>query len=581
MQKSAIRHNYSTAFRAAKSLKRLQIRLRTARGDLNEAQILYGKRFNSDKDPKMAKVMEKVASSELYDYFQAEISLSSGRFSYYFFLKDINDNIFWYTEKGLTKVRPKGWKLGYFQYPIIKEEDIWQAPQWARDAVFYQIFPERFNRTKVKGRTKNGQEIQPWGSKPRREAFMGGDLKGIKNKLNYLQDLGVDALYLTPVFKSPSNHKYNITDYYKIDEDLGTEKEAQELVEAAQDKDIKVIFDAVLNHCGSNFFAFQDVLQRGENSKYKDWFYINEFPVSLEDCNYETFAQNIPQMPRLNMHNREVQEYFLDFAEYWTEKLNLDGWRLDVADEVPRSFWREFRQRVKDVNPKAFIIGEVWYDATDWLNGDQFDSIMNYHLMYDILDYLAAEKISLTQLTDRITENIFRYRPEASNFLLNLLGSHDTPRLKWHFRNFKEEKRRKKINLAVALQFFLPGIPMIFYGDELGLTGKDDPDCRRAMPWKPEEQDLPKKNFYKNIIKTYKQRKLLKSGNYREVFVDEVAEVLIFSRAIEDKTLYLAFNFSENEYKLDESVKNKIRGDFKEDFTVKKEVIPPLSYLFL
>ena len=552
MQKPAVEHNYSANFLSAAKIDELVLRLRAARGDLKEVKVIYGDRFGPKSDPEKIKNMTLSGSTEVHDYFSARLQISSGRFRYYFYLEDWSNTKLWYCEKGLTRERPRGWTGGYFQFPKIKEEDLWQAPDWAPNSVFYQIFPERFARSKEgKKTTSKGERLTEWGKIPDRKTFMGGDLKGITGKLDYLQQLGISAIYLTPIFQSPSNHKYDISDYYQIDRDFGTEEDARELVNKAHQRGIKVLLDGVFNHCGAEFFAFQDVLRWGKKSRYREWFYLEGFPVEKDRVNYQTFARNVASMPRLNLENEEVQEYFLQVAEYWTEKLGIDGWRLDVADEVPGSFWRKFQQRIKSVNPEAFIIGEVWYNGAGWMKGDQFDSIMNYHLMYDILDLLWNKSISASRFSSRVQQNLFRYRPGAVNFLLNLLDSHDTPRLSWRFKDLDSYSAVKYFQLAVTLQFTLPGIPMVYYGDEVGLSGGHDPDCRRAMIWDSSKQNSRHKNFYQKLIRLYRSCQALKNGRYQEVFVDDASEILIFSRndsQAEERKILVAANFSDRKY---------------------------------
>jgi len=580
LQKSAVEHSYSVNFLAAVKKDELLLRLRAARGDLKGVKVIYGDRFGPKPDPEKVKKMSLAGSTEVHDYFSVRLQASSGRLRYYFYLEDWNNTKFWYSERGLTRERPWGWSGGYFQFPKIKEEDLWQAPDWARNAVFYQIFPERFARSSQdKKITSRGIKLTSWGKKPDRHTFMGGDLQGITEKLDYIKQLGITAIYLTPIFQSPSNHKYNISDYYQIDKDFGSKEDARELVRESHRRDIKVVLDGVFNHCGTEFFAFQDVLRRGKNSRYRKWFYLEDFPVDTEEVNYQTFARETASMPRLNLENEEVQQYFLQAAEHWTEELQIDGWRLDVADEVPRAFWRKFRQRIKSVNPEAFIIGEVWYNAAPWMKGDQFDSIMNYHLMYDILELVENKSLSPSSFSSRVQQNLFRYRPEAAKYLLNLLDSHDTPRLSWRFRELDSSEMEKHIQLAVTLQFTLPGIPMVYYGDEVGLTGGQDPDCRRAMIWDKNRQNFKLKRFYQNLIDLYHNSPALKSGDYSEIYLDDASGILIFSRncqAEKNERLIVAANFSSTTYTVSRE-KIMAAGEGAESKFHKAELIFSLS----
>ena len=282
-----------------------------------------------------------------------------------------------------------------------------------------------------------------------------------------MKDLGINALYLTPIFKSTSNHKYNTDDYYQIDPAFGDKKILKKLVEEAHQRGIRIILDAVFNHSGFYFFAFQDVLEKGKDSKYWDWFFIEGYPVkTTPPVNYHTFANDVVDMPKLNTSNPEVQEYLLDVVRYWMEEVDIDGWRLDVANEVDRNFWRKFRETVKGIKKDAYIVGEIWHNSEVWLQGDQFDAIMNYPLAMAILDFLAQRSIGPTEFNNRLVRNWMLYQDRVNYSMLNLINSHDTRRLLNYFSGDKESMK-----LAVLFQFTYPGAPMIYYGDEVGMKG--------------------------------------------------------------------------------------------------------------
>lgn len=225
--------------------------------------------------------------------------------------------------------------------------------------------------------------------------------------------------------------------------------------------------DAVFNHSGFYFFAFQDVLEKGKDSKYWDWFFIEGYPVkTTPPVNYHTFANDVVDMPKLNTSNPEVQEYLLDVVRYWMEEVDIDGWRLDVANEVDRNFWRKFRETVKGIKKDAYIVGEIWHNSEVWLQGDQFDAIMNYPLAMAILDFLAQRSIGPTEFNNRLVRNWMLYQDRVNYSMLNLINSHDTRRLLNYFSGDKESMK-----LAVLFQFTYPGAPMIYYGDEVGMKG--------------------------------------------------------------------------------------------------------------
>ena len=235
-------------------------------------------------------------------------------------------------------------------------------------------------------------------------------------------------IYLTPIFEAPSNHKYDTVDYYSIDPHFGDEATVRELIEIAHAHGIKIVFDAVFNHSGYGFFAFQDVLDKGEESPYAHWFNIDSFPVETDPPNYETFANQIATMPKLMTGQEDVREYFLDVGTYWVREFGIDGWRLDVANEIDHQFWREFRQAVKGENPETLIVGELWHEASEWVRGDQFDSVMNYSLQYACFDFFAQGTIRARSFANRLAKVQMNHTQSVNLAMFNLLGSHDTER---------------------------------------------------------------------------------------------------------------------------------------------------------
>ncbi len=356
----------------------------------------------------------------------------------------------------------------------------YSAPNWLQDAIFYQIFPERF----CNGDAANDPPgAQPWGAAPQRDNFFGGDLQGILDRLPYLRDLGVTALYLTPIFEARTNHKYDTCDYLHIDPAFGDLPLLRRLVQEAHRQGLRVMLDAVFNHCGDGFWAFADLMQHGESSPYKDWFFPQSLPLRQAPANYQTCGGAV-DLPKLNTANPALRRYLLDAAVYWTREAGIDGWRLDVPWKVPMDFWREFRQAVKSANPEACIIGEVWRDPQPWLAGDTCDGIMNYPLRDAILDFCVRDAMDAEDF-DYFTARLRQTYGPAAPFQLNLLGSHDTPRLLTLCNGDVE-----RALLAIACQFTLLGAPMVYYGDEVGMEGHNDPDCRRCMVWDAEKLEL-------------------------------------------------------------------------------------------
>mgnify|MGYP006281758481 CR=1 FL=1 len=557
MIKSAIEHKSYSNFAFPVGKNSLKIRLKCAKNDLKEVKIVYGNRFVFDgSDPYKVKKMNITASSKHCDFYEVVISLSDPRFRYHFMLND-GKEIYWYNEKGFSLNRPSGIKSGFFQYSLITDDDLINRPEWFDSAVIYQIFPERFNNG---DNSNDPDETSEWGEIPDSESFFGGDLQGIYEKLDYIEDLGVNTIYLTPIFQSPTNHKYNIDDYLKIDEHFGNKKIFKKLVDEAHKRGIKIILDAVFNHSGYDFFAFEDLREKGKESDYKDWYIYDELPLKTEiPVNYKTFASNIPTLPKLNTANQEVQEYLLKVVRYWTEEFEIDGWRLDVADEVDPAFWRKFRETVKSINPESYIIGEVWHSGMKWLQGNQFDGTMNYSFANAVIEFFGQNKIGPTEFHGRITRNRMRYKTQISQSMLNLIDSHDTPRL-LHYCN----ERKEALKLAVLFQMTYQGIPMILYGDELGITGGEEPDSRRCMPWNNANQNFDLLNYYKKLINIRKNLTPLQQGSYQSLIVDEAKNIYGYSRIDATKRVDIIINNSPTTHKVTlkkELIKKEILTD--------------------
>ncbi|MHB0923057.1 MAG: glycoside hydrolase family 13 protein [Bellilinea sp.] len=350
-------------------------------------------------------------------------------------------------------------------------------PDWVYDRIFYQIFPDRFANG---DQTNDPPNKQPWGTLPDTVHFQGGDLAGIQQKLDYLGDLGVNAIYLNPIFLSPSSHRYNTVNYYAIDPKLGSLDEFNNFLKTAHRKGFRVILDGVFNHCGRGFFAFNDVLENEADSPYYNWFHINRFPLQAytpgKSTNY-TAWWGYKSLPKFNTDYAPVRKYIFDVAKFWVDQ-GIDGWRLDVPNEInDDSFWAEFRQVVRAANPNAYLVGEIWEVDSRWVGENHFDGLMNYPLRKAILGLINDERDGDGFIDD--TQQIIKAYPyENVLAMYSLLGSHDVERPRTLFGGSVE-----KTCLAFTLLFGLPGVPSIYYGDEIGMEGDRDPDCRRAFPW--------------------------------------------------------------------------------------------------
>ncbi|MDR2738480.1 MAG: glycoside hydrolase family 13 protein [Treponema sp.] len=432
-------------------------------------------------------------------YWRIELPLPHRRRLMYRFRLETETETLHFISSGTVKSLAHG-EAGYFDhffFPFVHEVDSPKLPAWVRDTVWYQIFPERFNN----GNPALSPEIcADWKKDlPEPHNFFGGDIPGITKKLPYLKDLGINGIYLTPVFKAPSNHKYDTEDYFSIDEHFGTTADLKQLVHEAHALGIKVMLDAVFNHAGERHPFWQDVLKNQAASPYRDYFHIHRFPVGnakdRRDLGYDAFAFNA-KMPKWNTENPEARKYLIDAALYWIRESDIDAWRLDVANEVSFDFWREFCRAVHTEKDDFYILGEVWYDASRWINRPgMFDGVMNYPLGFAVTEFLTDQKISARQFTQKLFTVLACYGDAYNRIMLNLLDSHDTPRI---LHRSGGDKRRMRN--AFILLFFLPGSPCVYYGTEAGMSGSEDPDCRRPMIWDESRRDAEQWDFFRTLI---------------------------------------------------------------------------------
>lgn len=345
-------------------------------------------------------------------------------------------------------------------------------PDWVNDAIFYQIFPDRFARS-----SSASTNVDPWGSPPTRDNFLGGDLAGITGQLDHLVDLGINAVYLTPIFAADTNHRYDTTDYTRIDPRLGDDADFDALITQAHRRGIRIVLDAVFHHCGQGHWAFQDVKRQGAASNYADWFFVDSYPIRADPTPSYQSCSGCWYLPKLNVDNPELRAYLFDAVRRWTRR-GIDGWRLDVPYMMNNSpFWREFRRVVREVNPDAYIVAEVWDEPAEWVSGQTSDAAMNYQLRDALLAFFVDRRSGSAALAAR-SAVLDATAGDASGHMLNLLASHDTARLKTTCGG-----ESALTALALATLLALRGAPMIYYGDELGLTGFNDPECRGSMPW--------------------------------------------------------------------------------------------------
>ncbi len=409
-------------------------------------------------------------------------------------------------------------------------------PDWVQDTVFYQIFPDRFRRGEPAG---DSGPVLPWGDPPTAQSFFGGNLAGVQEKLPYLLDLGVTGLYFNPIFMASSPHRYNTYDYLRVDPRLGDLESFRRLVAAAHRNGVRLILDGVFNHSGRGFHPFHDVLENGPASAYLDWFHVQGFPLHAYDeagpPNYSCWW-GFRALPKLNTDNPAVRRYLLAVARYWLDQ-GIDGWRLDVPNEVTDSFWREFRATVKESHPDAYLVGEIWADGQSWLQGDQFDAITHYELRALLLDWLVEAKHRSQTFARRLQAIVDRYRPEVLHAQMNVLGSHDTPRLM--------TAAHGDLPAVKLLWLFLltwPGTPCIYYGDEIGMTGGPDPECRACFPWDESRWNLELRGHVQRLIALRRTIPALRRGTTRILFAQSRQNLFAHGRGRGEQAAVVALN---------------------------------------
>ncbi|HQL92192.1 MAG TPA: glycoside hydrolase family 13 protein [Anaerolineaceae bacterium] len=428
------------------------------------------------------------------------------------------------------------------------------TPDWVKNAVFYQIFPDRFAWSPKVEKPSN---FEPWDSEPTVHGFKGGDLMGVVEKLDYLQDLGINAIYFNPIFQSASNHRYHTHDYYQVDPLLGGNEAFKLLVEEAHKRDIKIVLDGVFNHASRGFFQFNHIMEVGKDSPYVDWFHIHGYPLNAFEGkpNYECWW-GLPALPKLNTDNPQVRRYIFDIARYWIEQ-GADGWRLDVPFEIDDDeFWREFRDVVKTANPEAYIVGEIPCEAQRWMAGDQFDAVMNYQITHAALGFFGgkqidyelasgmmglgeAEKFTAENFAKRTEELLQIYPYEFALAQMNLLDSHDMPR----FLSLVSGNV-KRLSLAYLFILTYPGAPSIYYGDEIGLTGGKDPECRKTFPWDESEWNTDLRDQLKSYIALRNANPVLRTGAYKVIYAHD--GVIAYTRKNEEQTMLVILNANDS-----------------------------------
>ncbi len=477
------------------------------------------------------------------------------RCKYFFELYSDNESIY-FMEDGFHKendLKNAERILQYFFFPWMNSADINIVPSWVNDTVWYQIFPERFCNGNP---LLNPENVKEWASPDKKvtnEEFYGGDIEGIISKLDYLKNLGIGGIYLTPINESTTSHKYNTTDYYKIDKHFGNKETMKKLVFEAHKRGIRIMLDGVFNHCGMDFPQWRDVIKNGEKSQYFDWFMINHYPFekpsdkNARNKNYYTFAFS-DYMPKFNTNNPAVRNFIIDVCLYWVKEYDIDAIRLDVANEFSHLLANEMRTALKNIKPDFYILGEVWHDSIEWLRGDQFDSVMNYTLEQSIVTFFDDESISAKDFEFEINRCISLYMQQTKDVLFNLLDSHDTIRL------ISRTKNIGKFYQQMVVLFTMPGTACIYYGTEVRLEGGYDPDCRRCMPWNEIENGSydDRINILKQIISIRKNYECARKGEIEFIRSEKYDRLVTYKRSFHGEQIEVILNCTKEKIKVEE-----------------------------
>ena len=495
MNPATIFHRPMSEFAFALDDTHYIFRLRTGKGEAESVRFYYADRAVMTPKLQFAPLpMEKFRTDRYFDWYEIRLETRFERIAYYFELQNGVETLFYYGDCYEMAGTPT--RADYFQLPFNHRADRFAAPAWTRDAVVYNIFPDSFAA---------GKRLAPNGAPPCR----GGTVRGVTENLDYIASLGFNCIYLNPIFAARSYHRYDTLDYYRIDPHMGAEDDLRDLVRRAHALGIRVILDGVFNHVSSDHPFFRDVLEKGRASRYYSCFYAlpetPRLPAAGELPGYTCFSY-VADMPKTNTADPFLRQYFCDVGAYWVRKFDVDGWRLDVANELDDGFLRAFRASVKAAKSDALIVGEVWENAAHYLGGDMLDSAMNYDFRRYCRRFFAEQTVDAETFDTNVSTLLLRYNENALFAQLNLLDSHDVSR----FLSLCGGKT-ERMELAVLLQMTFPGMPCVFYGDEKGLCGESEPEYRRPMEW---DASSPLEEVYRRMIALRKTHPALRYGSF-------------------------------------------------------------------
>lgn len=505
---------------------KLRFTLRVRTGDVGKVNLVRG----AQSVP-----MTYVPGDEFTSLFKAEVAWDqASSFDYHFLLEPQSAKVVFGPKGKASDAKGNRFKLN------AKTFRPFQVPTWVENTIFYQIFPDRFENG---NKSNDPKGTQSWAELPKHwDACFGGDLVGVQQRLPYLSQLGVNGVYFNPIFRSPKSHRYETSNYREVDPILGSNADFAKLSRALHTMGIKVVLDGVFNHVAPDFPQFADLVKNQEKSPYKQWFFVKKYPVFVGDpAPYEAW-NNFPSMPKVNVDHGPAAEHMLGVIDFWEAEAKIDGWRLDVAGEVSMDFWRKFRKRLKGVDDSRWIVGEVWGDGSPWLRGDQWDSVMNYPFRDAVIQFIAMGSLSSKQFGERLMANYESYAPQVSRNMMNLIGSHDTPRFKTMCGG---DDRLAKLGATMLLTWV--GAPSIYYGDEIGMEGDKDPDNRRGMEWPKATRGNMVLEHYRELIRIRKSSPALLKGTPSVVLSPESGKAFAFWRTYGQESVLVIVNRSESD----------------------------------
>ena len=540
MIQEGILHRIDSEYAYPLDKETLVVRLRVSKRDnFKSVECLFNPAMRLIKTQQVVKMEIKYSDFD-FNYYEARLHNKFPSFSYLFKIVDADNKVYFISDEGITNNYDFALsQVSAFRYAFINDDDLFKVNKKIEGRIFYQIFVDSFanggygDKNHIT-RSWDSNDLEAFKDKKYHPVFLGGDLKGVLNKLDYLKDLGIGAVYLTPIFKAMTNHKYDTIDYFQIDNMFGDVELLKELVEEAHKRDILIFLDLVFNHTSYFHPFFQDVISKGKASPYYDFYMIDGDKPDLKLRNYMTFSEGW-LMPKLNGNNPKVRKYCSDVALYYLEKCNVDGYRLDVSNELPHSFWMEFKSRLKEKKEDIFLIGECWYNAYSFLSPYEWDSTMNYAFSFSAKEYFADRTLSTQNFVNKLNLELVRYREQTNRTLINLLDSHDVSRF---YEYVKPNKDLYLLSELFLISFI--GCPMVYYGDEIFMEGGNDPFNRRGMEW---NSKVFNSQEFELIKKIYALRKLnaFKEG---EMKLSSFNELLLIERSKDNETFTIVINNS-------------------------------------